>query len=75
MFTDHFGHDSVSNFVAGSGLGHDLLRLADPGGMNFLNLSIQQRGNDTLITVDPQDTITLSHVVAKTLTASNFSFH
>ena len=75
VFTDHFGHDSISNFVTGSGVGHDVLRLADPGGMNFLNLSIQQHGSDTVITVDPQDTITLGHVVAKTLTASDFSFH
>jgi hypothetical protein len=39
------------------------------------DLTVAQQGNDTLITVDGQDTILLQNTVATNIHASNFIFH
>ncbi len=74
VFTGAFGNDAVTNFAAGSGTNHDVLQLSKAGGMDFSHLNIHQQGTDSIITIDPRDTITLQHVTASTLVASNFSF-
>jgi hypothetical protein len=78
---DHFafrfgdGHDTVTDFVPGSGSG-DLIDLHGYGIADFTALQshIFQNGADTLIYLDAENDITLTGVTATTLNSGDFVF-
>jgi Ca2+-binding RTX toxin-like protein len=77
VFSGSFGHDTVGDFLAGSGNGtHDFVEFDRSIFSNFADVlaHAQQIGNDTTITVDPNRSITLQNVVLSSLTASDFRF-
>jgi serralysin len=79
------GGNGPDTFVFGPGFGHDVItdfthpdRIEFDGGLfgNFqaVKAASQQVGNDTVITLDADDTITLQGVALKSLRASDFDF-
>ena len=77
VFAGGFGHDTVGDFLAGSGNGgHDFVQFDRSIFSNFADVlqHAQQIGNDTTITVDPNRSITLQNVALNSLTASDFRF-
>ena len=76
VFMPAFGQDLATNFHAGSGLGHDTLQFASSVVPDYLHLQglMSRHGNDTIITVDPLDTIVLKNVAPSSLTSADFSF-
>ena len=76
-FAGNFGHDTVADFLAGSGKGVDDLLQFDRSIFSDFNDVLQhaqQIGNDTTITVDPNRSVTLQNVALNSLTASDFRF-
>jgi Ca2+-binding RTX toxin-like protein len=79
------GGNGPDTFVFGPGFGHDVItdfthpdRIEFDGGLfgNFqaVKAASQQVGNDAVITLDADDTITLQGVALKSLRASDFDF-
>ncbi len=74
-FKTGHGHDVVLDFYAGSfAVRDDKLDLRETGIKNYLTLieNIRQVGNDTVITLDHQSSITLKNVAPWTLSFENF---
>jgi len=79
--SDHFvfsaanGFDTITDFQA-AGTGHDVIVLNGTGVHDFTTLHglMSQSANDTVITFDLQDSITLQHVQMSQLTAGDFVF-
>ncbi len=77
VFAGNFGHDTIGDFLAGSGRGTDDLVQFDRSIFSDFNDVLQhaqQIGNDTTITVDPNRSVTLQNVALSTLTAGDFRF-
>ncbi len=76
VFDDTFGADTVANFDANPVGGSDILDITDIAGIttaNFAaNVSIQQVGANTLVTIVGDGTITLTGVAAGTVTIADF---
>lgn len=75
VFGSHFGDDLVRNFHAGSGAGHDVIAIDDALVADFAHLSMQQQGNDVVITVEGHGTIRLDHVQLSALHPTDFLFY
>jgi hypothetical protein len=71
-----FGAQTIANFTAGSGAGHDTIELDGTKFHNFGNLhsAISQVGANTVIHLDPTDSITLVGVDKNSLAAADFKF-
>ena len=74
MFTQNFGHDTVTDFKAGGDA--DVIEFYTNVFADFAAVqnAMQQVGNDTVITLDADNTITLQNVNAANLHASDFGF-
>lgn len=75
VFDPNFGHDTVTDFESGVGLG-DMLRFDSTIFSSFEQVlaAATQVENDTIITVDENNSVTLSNVQRSTLTADDFGF-
>ncbi|MGU3360263.1 hypothetical protein ACLBWX_08015, partial [Methylobacterium sp. M6A4_1b] len=73
VFASGFGQDTVTGFHAGSGSGHDILRLDRAQVSSFAALQdhMTDAGADTLLTLSAHDTILLKGVEKALLTAEN----
>src|SRR5262249_34369094 len=71
-----FGAQTINNFRAGSGAGHDTIELIGSHFSNFgtLRNAMSQTGANTTIHVDATDTITLAGVNKTSLVAADFKF-
>ena len=71
-----FGHDTVTDFLTGSGAGHDVLSINHTLAANFASImaDFTQNGGNAVLTLDANDAVTLTGVNAQTLTAANFQF-
>ncbi len=77
VFQRHFGQDTITDFIAGNGPGHDLLSLSTAqftSAAEVLNNTKDVNGN-AVIQVGAHNTITLDNVSTASLTASDFKFH
>jgi hypothetical protein len=72
-FTSGFGDDVVTNFHTG-GSNPDFIQLSQAVVPSFASLAIRQSGDDTLITVDADDSIRLAGVDASTFSQANVKF-
>jgi endoglucanase len=69
------GNDTITDFAAkGAGIDQIQLNGLPYGSMAQLQAHIAQNGNDTVITLDATDSITLKNVQASDLTSANFQF-
>jgi Ca2+-binding RTX toxin-like protein len=75
VFRADFGKDSITDFQAGAG-SLDVIELANSLFTDFEDVlaSAAQVGNDTLITYDAQNTITLKNVALTSLHQDDFRF-
>ncbi len=76
-FTASFGHDTITDFTAGDGAGHDVIRFdTNSGPTDFAGVQAMahQVGSDVVIGVDPLNSITLSNVSLGALTPHDFIF-
>ena len=71
VFGTRFGHDMITDFSQADSIEFDGGLF---GSFEAVEAASQQVGNDTVITLDPSDTITLQDVALKSLRASHFSF-
>ncbi|MBA2935977.1 matrixin family metalloprotease [Sphingomonas sp. CGMCC 1.13654] len=77
VFGPGFGHDTLKNFTAGNtSPEHDIIAIDHTILSNFAAVmaDAQQIGADTVITIDPSNSITLQNVQKTQLVASNFHF-
>ncbi len=72
MFSPGFGKETINNFNPNQDV-IDLPQSSFPS-VTALHADVQPSGTDTLIVVDANDVITLSHVAATSLHAQNFHF-
>lgn len=75
-FSGAFGNDTISDFTADSGAGHDTLQFANNDFSSFAQVQshMAQTGADVVITLDTFDTITLQNVLLSKLVAADFLF-
>ena len=73
-FKQGTGHDVVNGFIAGSGAGHDYIRLDNYGFTNFAQVQplLSQAGSDVLLTLSSTDSVLIKNVSLTNLTASDF---
>ena len=69
------GNNEISNFTAGSAVGHDIIEFSNSVFADWAHLlaASSQVGADTIITVDSDSTITLKGVTLTSLTADDFN--
>ena len=84
--TGALAHESGDNFIFNANLGNqtinhfntanDVIDLPNNVASSFaaIQADMHQVGTDTVIALDPHDSITISHVAAQQLTAQNFHF-
>lgn len=75
--TAAFGHDTITDFAAGEGSGHDVIHFdANSGPTDFAGVMslAHQVGSDAVIGVDPLNSVTLSNLSLSALTAHDFTF-
>jgi hypothetical protein len=75
VFRGGFGQDSITDFVAGLGVG-DTIQVDSSLFANFAAVQshAQQVGADTVITFDAANIITLKNVTLSSLNADDFQF-
>ncbi|MFB2605589.1 hypothetical protein ACE04B_27050, partial [Rhizobium phaseoli] len=74
-YSANWGHDTITNFVA-TGSAHDTISI-DHGifaDWESLFAATEQSGNDTIITADSDNTITLRNVALSSLQSWDFLF-
>ncbi|WP_439817202.1 beta strand repeat-containing protein [Zavarzinia sp. CC-PAN008] len=76
VFNAVFGNDTVTDFTAGGGTGHDLLDLSATAFTDFADVmaSTADVGGGAVITLDANNTITLTGVLKAELTEADFVF-
>ena len=77
VFCPGFGKDTITDFVAGPNPGpHDVIEFDHSIFADFAAVlaASAQVGNDTVITADPHDTLTLKNMLAVNLHADDFHF-
>ena len=77
VFAPGFGRDIITDFIAGSSSGpHEVIEFDHTIFADFAAVlaASAQVGNDTIITADPNDTLTLKNVVAVNLQVDDFHF-
>jgi serralysin len=74
-FGHGFGDVAINDFVT-TGVAHDIILLAGDGFSSFSSLqsAISQNGENTVITINVSDTITLENTKSTALTGSDFRF-
>ncbi|UWM76070.1 calcium-binding protein [Rhizobium sp. WSM4643] len=75
VYSPNWGHDTITNFVA-TGSAHDVISIDDSIFADWESLfaAIEQFGNDTIITADSDNTITLTNVAVSSLQSWDFLF-
>ncbi|UWM84071.1 RTX toxin [Rhizobium sp. SRDI969] len=75
VYSANWGHDTITNFVA-TGSAHDVISIDDSIFADWESLfaAIEQFGNDTIITADSDNTITLTNVAVSSLQSWDFLF-
>ncbi|MBP2485955.1 Ca2+-binding RTX toxin-like protein [Rhizobium leguminosarum] len=75
VYSPNWGHDTITNFVA-TGSAHDAISVDHSifGDWETLFAAIEQFGNDTIITADSDNTITLTNVAVSSLQSWDFFF-
>jgi Ca2+-binding RTX toxin-like protein len=73
MVFDH-GNDQINNFHAGTASNHDVIQISQSLAANYNHLQIEQVGQDTLVHVNANDSILLTHVNANQIGQGNFLF-
>ncbi|WP_413711654.1 DUF4214 domain-containing protein [Rhizobium sp. Rhizsp82] len=75
VYAANSGHDSIVNFVA-AGTTHDFIRVDHTIFADWASVlaASSQSGNDTVITADSNNTITLKNVAVSSLQAADFQF-
>jgi serralysin len=73
VYLPDWGHDTITNFGA-SGSGHDVIRIDDSVFSDWASLltASSQSGNDTIITADADNTITLQNILLSSLQSEDF---
>ncbi|TBC13821.1 M10 family metallopeptidase [Rhizobium ruizarguesonis] len=75
VYSPNWGHDTITNFVA-TGSAHDAISIDHSifADWETLFAAIEQFGNDTIITADSDNTITLTNVAVSSLQSWDFLF-
>jgi len=75
VYSPNWGHDTITNFVA-TGSAHDAISVDHSifADWETLFAAIEQFGNDTIITADSDNTITLTNVAVSSLQSWDFFF-
>ncbi|MBY5359432.1 calcium-binding protein, partial [Rhizobium leguminosarum] len=75
VYSANWGHDTITNFAA-TGSAHDVISIDDSIFADWESLfaAIEQFGNDTIITADSDNTITLTNVAVSSLQSWDFFF-
>ncbi|MGO7587560.1 calcium-binding protein, partial [Rhizobium leguminosarum] len=75
IYSPHWGHDTITNFVA-TGSASDVISIDDSIFADWESLfaATEQSGNDTIITADADNTITLTNVALSSLHSWDFFF-
>ncbi|MGR9210012.1 M10 family metallopeptidase C-terminal domain-containing protein [Rhizobium leguminosarum] len=75
VYSPNWGHDTITNFVA-AGSAHDAISIDHSifADWETLFAAIEQFGNDTIITADSDNTITLTNVAVSSLQSWDFFF-
>ncbi|CAN7188230.1 M10 family metallopeptidase C-terminal domain-containing protein [Rhizobium leguminosarum] len=75
VYSPNWGHDTITNFVA-IGSAHDIIAIDDSIFADWESLfaAIEQFGNNTIITADSDNTITLKNVALLSLQSWDFLF-
>jgi hypothetical protein len=72
------GQDTITDFHAGSAVGHDILQLSANADTSFASMEanhmINSSGTNTLITLSSTNSVLLQGISASSLTADNFKF-
>ena len=76
IFGANFGHDTITDFAAGTLAGHDVIQIDHNllGDFGAVQAAAQQNGTSLVITVDANDTITLQAMTLAKLVADDFLF-
>lgn len=76
VFHAGFGQDSIADFAAGSGLGHDIIQFDDALFADFAAVmsSATQVGNNVVISYDIDNQLTLQSRTLASLVAEDFQF-
>ncbi|WP_245517728.1 M10 family metallopeptidase [Rhizobium leguminosarum] len=75
IYSPNWGHDTITNFVA-TGTAHDTIRIDHSVFADWASLlaASSQSGNDTIITADADNTITLQSILVSSLQSEDFQF-
>ncbi|ANM09260.1 MULTISPECIES: M10 family metallopeptidase C-terminal domain-containing protein [unclassified Rhizobium] len=75
IYLTNWGHDTITNFLA-TGSGHDAISIDHSIFADWESLfaATEQSGNDTIITADSDNTITLQNVALSSLQSWDFLF-
>ncbi|MFS8144428.1 calcium-binding protein, partial [Rhizobium sp. BR 249] len=75
IYLPNWGHDTITNFVA-TGSAHDMIRIDHSIFADWASLlaASGQSGDDTIVTADADNTITLKNVLLSSLHSGDFLF-
>ena len=63
VFKQPSGHDVINNFRPGDATGHDIIQIDSTVAVDFAHLSVHVVGQDTVIDLGPDASVTLAGVI------------